>query len=75
MAGKVFFLAKSPDAPRTTMTVASVKRLPEDDMEGIDPRLELERTRDILFGEGVGRRGVGEFRVDERVYFVVGKKP
>ena len=56
MAGNVFFLARSPEAPSTTMTVASVSREPEDDMLGIEPRLDSERTRDIL---AVGKECVG----------------
>jgi hypothetical protein len=54
IAGNVFFLAKSPEAPSTTMTVASVKRLPDVDMDGIEPRLDWGWTGDILVRTSVG---------------------
>jgi len=39
-AGKVFFWARSPLAPRTTMTVSSVKASPDASMDGIEPFFE-----------------------------------
>ena len=55
-AGKVFFCAKSPLAPRTTMMVLSVKASPLVSIEGMYPRL-LGPLEGMVAGLGGGMCG------------------